>query len=155
MKRSAGILPYKIENNELKVYLEHPGGPFWEGKDKWSICKGEYSDEKAIDAALREFNEESGFQVEARDLEFLGSQKLNSVNKLISIFIIKADLDVTKMKSNTFKLEYPLGSGIINEYPEMDEGRWFNIAEAKEKVFKGQEKILEKLEERYNNGHLK
>lgn len=155
MKRSAGILPYKIENNELKVYLEHPGGPFWEGKDKWSICKGEYSDEKAIDAALREFNEESGFQVEARDLEFLGSQKLNSVNKLISIFIIKTDLDVTKMKSNTFKLEYPFGSGIINEYPEMDEGRWFTIAEAKEKVFKGQEKILEKLEERYNNGHLK
>lgn len=34
MKRSAGILPYKIEDGKVKVYLEHPGGPYWAGKDK-------------------------------------------------------------------------------------------------------------------------
>ena len=155
MKRSAGILPYKIEDNELKVYLEHPGGPYFKGKDKWGICKGEYTDERAIDAAIREFYEETGTKVEESELEFLGSEKLNAVNKLINIFIVKKDIDVTKMKSNTFTLEYPAGSGIINEYPEMDEAKWFTISEAKTKIFKGQEKILEKLEDKYNNGYLK
>ena len=155
MKKSAGILPYKIEDNELKVYLEHPGGPFWAGKDKWSICKGEYSEEPAIKAAIREFREESGFLIEEESLEFLGSQKLNSTNKLITIFIVKKDLDATKMKSNTFEMEYPFGSGKISSYPEMDEGRWFTISEAKTKILKGQDRILDKLEDRYNNGYLK
>ena len=154
MKRSAGVLPYKIEDNELKVYLEHPGGPFWEGIDKWSICKGEYSDENALDAAYREFIEETGFEIDKKKLEFLGSQKLPSVNKLITIFIINKDLDISKMKSNTFKLEWPKGSGIINEYPEMDEAKWFTIEEARQKILKGQEKILDKLEDKYNNGYL-
>ncbi len=155
MKRSAGVLPYKIENNELKVYLEHPGGPFWDGKDKWSICKGEYNNERAIEAAIREFGEESGFKLEEKELEYLGSQKLKSTNKLIVIFIVNKDLDVTKMKSNTFELEYPVESGKVNSYPEMDEGRWFTIKEAKEKILKGQDRILEKLEDKYNNGYLK
>lgn len=153
MKRSASILPYKIEDNVLKVYLEHPGGPFWEDVDKWSICKGEYSDEKAIDAACREFAEESGFELDKRELRFLGSQKISN-KKLMIVFVINKDLDVKKMKSNTFKLEWPVGSGIENEYPEMDEGRWFNICEAKTKILKGQKKILDKLEDRYNNGYL-
>lgn len=155
MKRSAGILPYKIEDNKLKVYLEHPGGPYWQGKDRWSICKGEYTEERAIEAAIREFHEETGTKVEEGELEFLGSQKLSSTNKLIIIFIINKDIDVTKMKSNTFTIEYPIGSGEFREFPEMDEARWFTIDEAKAKIFKGQEKILDKLEERYNNGYLK
>ena len=53
LKRSAGILPYKYIDEDVYIYLEHPGGPFWKGKDEWSICKGEYTEEKAIDAAIR------------------------------------------------------------------------------------------------------
>lgn len=153
MKRSVGVLPYKIENGELMVYLEHPGGPFWKGKDKWSICKGEQINENAICAAIREFKEESGFDVPVDKIQFLGSVKQKS-NKLITIFSVLMDIDPKKMKSNTFSMEYPRGSGEIKEFYEMDEGRWFSLEIAKEKIFVGQRKLLIKLQERYNNGQL-
>lgn len=150
MKRSAGILPYKIEEGVLKIYLEHPGGPFWMNIDKWSICKGEYTSEKAIDAALREFKEETGFELDKEELFYLGSKKQSS-NKLVTVFTILVDLDVTKMKSNTFKREWPKGSGVMKEFPEMDEARWFSIEEASEKIFDGQKIFLEKLKLFINN----
>ena len=135
MKHSAGILPYKYIDNELYVYLEHPGGPFWEGVDKWSVVKGEYDNEKAINAARREFFEESGFDIN-EDLEYLGSFKLK--NKLVIMFCLEKDLDVTKMKSNTFIRD-------AKEYNEMDEARWFSIDEAYLKVFNRQRKIIDRL----------
>ena len=135
MKRSAGILPYKYIDNELYVYLEHPGGPFWEGKDKWSVVKGEYVCEKAINAARREFFEESGFDIKD-DLEYLGSFKLK--NKLVIIFCLEKDLDVSKMKSNIFVRD-------SKEYLEMDKAGWFKIDDAYEKVFNRQKKILDRL----------
>lgn len=145
MKRSAGILPYKIEDGNIKVYLEHPGGPYWEGIDKWSICKGEYKSESAIQAAKREFLEETGYEIKEEDLTYLGGYKQKS-NKLVNIFIVNQDIDVTKMKSNTFKLEWPVGSLQIMEFPEMDEARWFDIETAKIKIFDGQIYFLRKLE---------
>ena len=135
MKRSAGILPYKYIDNELYVYLEHPGGPFWDGIDKWSVVKGEYSNEKAINAARREFLEESGFDIK-EDLEYLGSFKLK--DKLVIIFCLEKDLDVSRMKSNTFIRD-------SKEYLEMDEARWFKIDEAYDKIFNRQKKILDRL----------
>ena len=135
MKRSAGILPYKYIDNELYVYLEHPGGPFWEGVDKWSVVKGEYDNEKAINAARREFLEESGFDIK-EDLEYLGSFKLK--NKLVIMFCLEKDLDVTKMKSNTFIRD-------AKEYNEMDEARWFSIDDASLRVFNRQRKIIDRL----------
>ena len=62
-KRSAGILVYKRSEGELRVFLVHPGGPFWAKKDRgaWSIPKGELSeDEEGLAAARREFREETG-----------------------------------------------------------------------------------------------
>lgn len=154
MKRSAGILPYRVINNKVQVYLEHPGGPFWQGIDKWSICKGEYKYEKAKDAAIREFKEETGFKIDKDELIFIGSHKVLASNKLITIFAIKKDLDPSKMKSNTFIKEWPKGSGIIKEFPEMDKGEWFDIDEAKDKIFDSQVEILRKFVDKYNNGYL-
>ena len=63
MKKSAGILVYRLHAGELEVFLVHPGGPFWKNKDDgaWSIPKGEYTDEEdPLEAAKREFEEETG-----------------------------------------------------------------------------------------------
>lgn len=144
MKRGAGILPYKYENGEYKFMLAHPGGPFWEGVDKWSICKGEYDKgEKCIHAAIREFEEETGSKING-DFFFIGSKKQKS-GKLITIFGVMSEIDATKIHSNTFEMEYPKGSGEFHEYPEMDALHWFSYEEAKKKIFKGQLPILEKL----------
>ena len=63
-KRSAGLILYRRRNTGLEVFLVHPGGPLWAHKDfgAWSIPKGEYLDgEDPLDAAKREFTEETGF----------------------------------------------------------------------------------------------
>ncbi|HYE55791.1 MAG TPA: NUDIX domain-containing protein, partial [Chitinophagaceae bacterium] len=69
MIRSAGILLYRRKNKKLEVLLVHPGGPFWANKDAgaWSIPKGEYTDgEDALEAAKREFEEETGTAIDGQ-----------------------------------------------------------------------------------------
>ena len=152
MKRSAGILPYKIVNNEIYVYLEHPGGPYLKGIEKYSICKGEYDKhENAHDAALREFKEESGFDLSKEKLSYLTSHKVSN-SKLVVMFTLNIDLDATKMKSNTFKKTF--SDGKTKEFPEMDKARWFKVDEAKKVIFESQVYFLERLEEILKNNMI-
>src|ERR1700744_6283657 len=68
-KQSAGILLYRRTPAALEVFLVHPGGPFWKRKDagSWTIPKGEFTnDEPALDAAIREFREETGFTLKGK-----------------------------------------------------------------------------------------
>lgn len=145
LKRSSGILVYRKIDNEIEILLCHMGGPYFKNKDKWSLPKGEYKEEKAIDAAMREFNEETSFKINKEKLSFLGSFKQKS-KKLVTIFYTEGNYDETKAFSNTFKKEYPKGSGIIKEFPEMDKYAWMNIKEAKEKIIKGQIYFINKLD---------
>src|SRR5829696_509607 len=60
---SAGILLFRRSSSETEVLLIKPGGPFWRNKDAgaWMIPKGAVEHgEKAREAALREFEEETG-----------------------------------------------------------------------------------------------
>lgn len=66
-KRSAGILLYRKSAAGIEVFLVHPGGPFWTRKDtgSWSIPKGEYGeDEDPFEVAMREFSEETSFEID-------------------------------------------------------------------------------------------
>lgn len=134
LKKSAGILVYRYQNKKLEVLLCHMGGPYWTGIDKggWSLPKGELKNEKAIDAAIREFQEETGFIIEKENLRFLGTKKQPS-RKLVVVFCGTGDYDPSLFFSNTFKKEWPKGSGKIVEFPEMDKVEWIEIQDAKEK----------------------
>ena len=153
MRRSAGILVYKKEKDDIKVLLCHPGGPYWENTHlhSWGIPKGELNaDEKVIDAAVREFKEETNLDIVKDDLKFLSSKKVSN-NKLIIIFCVEKNFDLSHCKSNTFSLEWPIGSGIINDYPENDKYDWFDIEEAKDLVFDQQVSIIRKLQRNLKN----
>ena len=53
---------YRYAGSDLEVFLVHPGGPFWAGKEEgaWSIPKGLINpDEDNLEAAKREFEEET------------------------------------------------------------------------------------------------
>ena len=120
-RRSAGILLYRFRKNKPEVFLVHPGGPFWAKKDlgAWSIPKGEYNDdENPLDAARREFSEETGITVNGYFME-LGEVKQPS-GKLIIAWALATDLQSVEIKSNTFKLKWPPKSGKIQEFPEVD-----------------------------------
>ncbi len=56
---------YRIRDNRLQVFLAHPGGPYFRFKDEghWTIPKGEINKgEELLEAAIREFSEEVGFE---------------------------------------------------------------------------------------------
>jgi len=147
--KSAGILLYRFKDGQLQVMLVHPGGPFWKKKDKgaWSIPKGICEEgEASVEAAKREFKEETGFDIDGKFID-LGELKQSS-GKIVHAWAVEGDLDTTKIKSNTFQIEWPKGSGKIREYPEIDKGEWFSIDIAKEKIVKGQKEFLDRLLEK-------
>lgn len=146
MVYSAGIFAYRYASGHLEVMLVHPGGPFWAKKDdfSWSIPKGEIENgESAEEASRREFKEETGVKIDEELVE-LGSIKQSS-QKTITAFAICKDIDTSKVKSNTFEVEWPPKSGKMQMFPENDKAQWFSIQEARIKLFKGQIVFLEKL----------
>lgn len=150
-KHSAGILLFRFRNEKLEVMLVHPGGPFWAKKDNgaWSIPKGLFEEnEKPMDAAKREFKEETGFEVDGEFIE-LGELKQPS-KKIVRAWALEKDLDEAKVMSNTFTLEWPRNSGRVQEYPEIDKAGWFDIEQAKKKILKGQIGFIDKLVEIIN-----
>src|SRR5579875_2280672 len=135
MRKSAGILLYRQINNYVEVFLIHPGGPFWKGKNKgaWSVPKGEFTDdEEPLSAAKREFKEETGKEVEGNFIELKTIQQRGG--KLVQAGAVEGNIDADKIVSNTFKIEWPYKSGKWKTFPEVDEAGWFSIEEAKEKI---------------------
>jgi predicted NUDIX family NTP pyrophosphohydrolase len=130
----------------LEVFLVHPGGPFFAKKDEgtWTIPKGEYLDgELPLEAAKREFQEETGFPVPETFLD-LGSIK-QAGGKIVAAWAFEGDCDPAKMSSNTCEVEWPPRSGRLIEVPEADRGAWFSIDEAKERIKSTQIPLLDRL----------
>jgi predicted NUDIX family NTP pyrophosphohydrolase len=148
-KFSAGILVYRNISTQVEVLLAHPGGPFWAKKDSgaWSIIKGEYGqDEKAFDAAKREFKEETSHDAPDGDYLELGEIKRKD-GKTICVWAVAADFELKTIKSNTFEMEWPPRSGRLQEFPENDRAEWFNLDDAVGKINKDQIVFLERLVE--------
>ena len=150
---SAGLLLYRRRRGVLEVFLVHPGGPFWAGKDAgaWSIPKGEFSPgEYPLAAARREFGEETGFTAAG---EFLPLTPLKQPSgKIIQAWAVAGDCDPGAIRSNTFSLEWPPRSGRRQEFPEVDRAAWFTLAGAREKISQGQAGFLEELREKLGEG---
>lgn len=148
MRKSAGIVLYRQTRNYLEVFLVHPGGPFWKGKEEgaWSIPKGEFTDaEDPLTTARREFREETSFEVDG-DFQELG-QVQQKGGKLVLAWAVEGDVDAEKIQSNTFKQEWPYKSGKWASYPEVDKGGWFSVEQAREKINPAQFAFLERLVE--------
>jgi predicted NUDIX family NTP pyrophosphohydrolase len=138
---------------EVEVLLVHPGGPFWAKKDEgaWTIPKGEYeAGEDALDAARREFREETGFEVEGEFVD-LGSIR-QAGGKVVRAWAFEGDCDAAELKSNTFEMEWPPRSGRMVAFPEVDRGDWFGVEEARRRILKSQAGLLDSLVEALGGG---
>lgn len=143
---SGGILLFRRRADDLQVMLVHPGGPLWEHRDEgaWSIPKGLFEEDEApLDAARREFAEETGFEVAGEFIEL--GVLVQPSGKLVHAFALEGDLDTAAIRSNTFPLEWPPGSGQVEEYPEVDRGCWLDIGHAERKITRGQLEFLTRL----------
>jgi predicted NUDIX family NTP pyrophosphohydrolase len=147
--QSAGILLFRRKNDGVDFFLVHPGGPFWQKKDigAWTIPKGEFDgNEEALEAAKREFREETGVTLSGNFIELTPVKQ--KAGKLIYAWALEKDLDSTSITSNSFKIEWPPKSGRFREYPEVDKAEWFSEHEAKEKINPAQVGLVDELMQR-------
>ncbi|MDB4923618.1 NUDIX domain-containing protein [Mucilaginibacter sp.] len=144
--QSAGILLYRKINNNLQVFLVHPGGPFFKNKDlgAWSIPKGEFlDDEESLIAAKREFEEETGQAIDGNFIS-LNPVRLKSGKKIYA-WAVEGDIDHETIFSNLFEMEWPPRSGKKQSFPEIDRAGWFEADEAKLKINAAQAAFIEEL----------
>ena len=147
VRRSAGIVLYRIVDGEPQVLLGHMGGPFWRRKDAgaWTIPKGGYPpEEDALVAARREYAEEVGHPVPAAEPLPLG-EVLQANGKIVTAWAVEGDLDPTSARSNFFHLEWPPGSGRQEAFPELDRVAWFSLEQAAAKAVAAQGAFFERL----------
>ena len=139
---------YRRRYGSTEVLLVHPGGPLWARKDEgaWSIPKGEYDSEveDALEAAKREFTEETGF-LPGSIHRSLGETRLRS-GKLVAVWAFEGDCDPKALVSNTFELEWPPRSGQRASFPEADRAEWFATEESCRRIQPAQRVFIERLE---------
>ncbi len=149
-KRSAGILLWRRNTaGGIEVLLAHPGGPLFARRDDghWSLPKGEYEPgESPLEAAYREFAEEIGSPPPAGEPLPLGEAGQHG-QKVNTIWALEGDLDADAVQSNSFEMEWPPRSGRFQQFPEMDRAAWFDLAQARVKLFPSQQPFLERLAE--------
>ena len=145
---SAGILLHRMTASGLEVLLGHMGGPFWARKQEhaWSIPKGEAEPaESELDVARREFAEELGDPAPELEYRELGTYRYSS-GKTVTVFAAEApEFELVELRSNTFELEWPPRSGVMQRFPEFDAARWVPIAEARTLLVTGQVPALDAL----------
>jgi predicted NUDIX family NTP pyrophosphohydrolase len=151
--KSAGILMFHHGDAGIVVLLVHPGGPFWRNRDlgAWSIPKGELENgEDPEAAARREFAEELGVEATG-PLRWLGEVR-QSAAKWVLAYALEGDLDVTSIRSNEIRIEWPPRSGRTLQVPEIDRAAWFALPLARRKILVGQRPLLDRLEQLRNGG---
>jgi predicted NUDIX family NTP pyrophosphohydrolase len=145
-KTSAGLLMYRVKDGALQILLVHPGGPHWQKKDEgaWTIPKGELgTEEDALEAARREFEEETGLRPEGPFIPLTPVRQKGG--KTVRAWAFAGDCDPASLRSNTFEMEWPPRSGEMREFPEIDRARFFGLDEAMKKMNPAQVALLEEL----------
>ena len=144
---SAGMLLFRRRNGVPQIFLAHPGGPFWSNRDvgAWTIPKGTVEEgEDLIDAARREFHEETGIEPVPPFIP-LGAIK-QKAGKTVHAWGWEGDADPRTVTSNTMRTEWPRNSGKWLTFPEVDRCAWFDPTIARQKINPAQAELIDRLE---------
>jgi predicted NUDIX family NTP pyrophosphohydrolase len=144
---SAGVLLFRHRPVGLEVLLIRPGGPYWRNRQvgAWMIPKGGVeSGEQPAQAALREFEEETGTKLQM--VPFPLARVRQAGGKIVEAFAAEGDLDASAIKSNLYEMEWPPRSGKRQQFPEVAEARWMTMATAREMMLPSQLPLLDALE---------
>lgn len=144
---AAGLLMFRKQDNRYEFFLTHPGGPFFRNKDQgvWSIPKGlPLSGENFLDAAIREFHEETGLK--STPPYFPLDITKQKGGKVVHAWAFRGDWSSKDgIKSNTFELEWPPKSGRVQNFPEQDKAAWLSYQDALDKINPAQIIFLDRL----------
>ena len=140
---SAGLLVYRRTGPQTEFFLAHPGGPLWARKDlgAWMIPKGLIeAGEEPLDAALREFQEETGLQPPSITHPLAPVRQAGG--KMVLCWAAEGDLDLTAFRPGEFEMEWPPRSGRRATFPEMDRVAFFDGPEALRRILPSQAPLL-------------
>jgi predicted NUDIX family NTP pyrophosphohydrolase len=144
---SAGVLLFRERDGAIEVLLIKPGGPFWRNKHAgaWMIPKGQVEPgETPLQAALREFEEETGARLEQEPVALATIRQ--SGGKWVEAFALRGEFDAAGIRSLEFEIEWPPRSGRRERFPEAVEARWMPLAQARELMLPSQLPLLDALE---------
>ena len=147
-QHSAGILLFRATAT-VEVLLIKPGGPYWRNKEAgaWMIPKGAVEPgESPKEAALREFEEETGTRLTA--VPFPLAKVRQAGGKWVEAFAAEGDLDASAIRSQAFEMEWPPRSGRMESFPEAEEARWLTLDQARPLMLPSQLPLLDALEAR-------
>ena len=146
MPLSAGLVVWRDAPGGREVLLAHPGGPLWAKRDEgaWMIPKGLVeAGEAPLDAAQREFTEETGMTVNGA---FAPLKEIRqSGGKRVQAWAIEADLDLAGFAPGLFQIEWPPRSGRRVEVPEVDRIAYFTADEALRMVLPSQAPLIREV----------
>ena len=97
-----------------------------------------------LDAARREFNEETGIVATGPFLP-LGSIK-QKAGKTVHAWAWEGDADASTVTSNFTTTEWPRGSGKALTFAEIDRCQWFDATTALEKMNPAQSELVGRLQ---------
>jgi predicted NUDIX family NTP pyrophosphohydrolase len=150
-RTSAGILIFRRRGSGVELLLAHPGGPLFTKRDDghWTIPKGEpdgseASPDELLAVARREFEEETGLRPAEGPVVPLGQIRQKG-GKVVHGWAIEDDLDPSSARSNTFTMEWPPRSGLVETFPEIDRVEWFSPEDARAKLKETQVPFVDRL----------
>jgi predicted NUDIX family NTP pyrophosphohydrolase len=146
-KLSAGLLLFRRVDDYVEVLVAHPGGPIWARRDTgaWSIPKGAANDgEPLIEAAYREFEEETGHPAPHGDAFDLGEVRMRS-GKVVHGWGVEGDLDPSTIRSMQVEVEWPPKTGRLVTVPEIDRVAWVRPTEARRRLNPAQAMFVDRL----------
>jgi len=150
---SAGVLLFRDRDGATEVLLIRPGGPYWTNRDvgAWMIPKGGVEPGEApADAALREFEEETGMRLAVTPFPLARVRQAGG--KWVEAFAAEGDFDCSTLNSNLFEVEWPPRSGRRQSFPEVVEARWMTLPEARAMMLPSQLPLLDALEDKILKG---
>jgi predicted NUDIX family NTP pyrophosphohydrolase len=104
--------------------------------------------ETPLQAALREFEEETGARLEQEPVALATIRQ--SGGKWVEAFALQGDFDADAIRSLEFEIEWPPRSGRRERFPEAVEARWMPLAQAREMMLPSQLPLLDALEAKLN-----
>lgn len=139
---------YKVSKDEkLKVFIVHPGGPFWKDKDKgsWSIPKGEAEEGETdlLGVARREFKEETGIDAPTEIDGFVDLGEITQKSgKVVKAWAFEGDWSGLLICSSYAEVEW---NGKKMKVPEIDKAGFFELEKVKEKINPAQFELVKRL----------
>jgi len=145
-KESAGLILFRRRGGRVEVLLAHPGGPFWSSRHEgaWTIPKGGIQPgEDPLQSAIREFQEETGFNPSGPYLP-LGRITQRS-GKIVHAWAFEGDCDPSAVQSAMTSVEWPPRSGRYIHVPEVDRIEFFTVDDARRAMNVAQAELLDRL----------